>query len=165
MLFRSIASVLYAADRFESKSKIEKWLSQGYVVVLDRYVSSNQIHQGGKIAESKKQKEFLRFLDTMEFGVFGLPRPHGIIYLDVPFEISEKLLAKGKKGLSVNRAVKGKKDLAESNQKYLKDSRTSALKIVKQSNAWHRIACVPKGEMLSQEVVAEEVWNIVKKII
>ena len=38
-----IGSVLYAADRYESKPVIERWLKQGFVVVLDRYVSSNQI--------------------------------------------------------------------------------------------------------------------------
>src|SRR3990167_6836927 len=50
-----IGSTLYAADRFESKDKIMRWLRAGCVVVLDRYVSSNQIHQGGKITDAKKR--------------------------------------------------------------------------------------------------------------
>ncbi|MEK7181986.1 MAG: thymidylate kinase, partial [Patescibacteria group bacterium] len=33
-----IASSLYAFDRFETKPLIEKWLSAGYTVILDRYV-------------------------------------------------------------------------------------------------------------------------------
>lgn len=160
-----IASVLYAADRFESKPIIEKWLSKGYIVVLDRYVSANQIHQGGKIADDKKRREFLSWLDEMEFEIFGLPRPDGIIYLDVPIDVSDKLLKQGKKGLSINRAMKGKKDLAESNWKHLEDSRISALKIVKRGNHWHRIACAPKGEMLSREVIAERIWKKVKEIL
>ena len=53
-----IASVLYAADRFESKEKIGEWLRAGYVVIADRYASANQIHQGGKIANTKKEKAF-----------------------------------------------------------------------------------------------------------
>ncbi len=44
-----VASVLYAADRFESSPQIERWLKEGNIVVADRYVSANQIHQGGKI--------------------------------------------------------------------------------------------------------------------
>ena len=51
-----LASVLYAADRWETKNKIEKWLDEGKIVILDRYVSSNQIHQGGKIKNIKKEK-------------------------------------------------------------------------------------------------------------
>ena len=34
-----IASVLYAADRFQSKEKILGWLKKGEIVILDRYVS------------------------------------------------------------------------------------------------------------------------------
>src|SRR3989344_7633575 len=64
-----LASVLYAADRFESSSKIREWLQEGYVVLTDRYVSANQIHQGGKIKDPKKRKEFLSWLDKMEHGV------------------------------------------------------------------------------------------------
>src|SRR5690606_12245312 len=88
-----IASVLYAADRFESKAKLERWLQEGRVVVLDRYVSANQIHQGGKTLDPKKRKRFLEWLDRMEFGVFGLPRPDLVLYLDVPYEVSQRLLA------------------------------------------------------------------------
>ena len=47
-----IASVLYAADRWESSEEMRTWLEKGYVVIANRYVSSNQIHQGGKIKNS-----------------------------------------------------------------------------------------------------------------
>ena len=87
-----ITSVLYAADRFESSEKIKKWLNDGDTVVLDRYVSANQIHQGGKIFDTRKRKEFLLWLDEMEYGVFHLPRPHMVIYLDVPIDTSIGLL-------------------------------------------------------------------------
>jgi dTMP kinase len=159
-----IASVLYAADRFESKKDIEKWLKQGYVVVADRYVSANQMHQGGKIQDSKKRKQFLDWLDELEFGVFGLPRPDMIVYLDVPLEVSQKLLAGQQNGVK-KRYLKGKKDLAENNAKHLEDSRKSALKLVQKNNQWARIQCTRKGELLSREAVAVEVWKQVSEII
>jgi len=160
-----IASTLYAADRFESKKTLEKWLKEGNIVVLDRYVSANQIHQGGKIADDKARKKFLEWLDTMEFTVYGIPRPDIVFYLDVPQEISEKLISNGKQGLSVNQAVKGKKDLAEMNKKHLLAARESALKIVKKGNNWKRISCAPKGELLSREDIAELIWTQIKKVI
>jgi dTMP kinase len=160
-----IASTLYAADRFESKKTLEKWLKEGNIVVLDRYVSANQIHQGGKIADDKARKKFLEWLDTMEFTVYGIPRPDMVFYLDVPQEISEKLISNGKQGLSVNRAVKGKKDLAEMNERHLLAARESALKIVKKGNNWKRISCAPKGELLSREDIAELIWTQIKKVI
>ncbi|MBP6912141.1 MAG: hypothetical protein KBB88_02995 [Candidatus Pacebacteria bacterium] len=53
-----IASIAYAADRFESKDEINGWLEKGYIVISNRYVSANQIHQGGKIASKKNGKLF-----------------------------------------------------------------------------------------------------------
>lgn len=160
-----IASVFYAADRFESKKDIEKWLKEGCIVVADRYVSANQIHQGSKITHEKKRREFLKWLDQMEFGVFGLPRPDVILYLDVPREISDRLLGQKKQGASINRSVKGKKDLAESDKLHLDASRKSALKLVAESNAWIRIQCAKKNELLSREAIAEMVWEQVKKMV
>lgn len=160
-----IASTLYAADRFESKKKLDRWLQQGSIVVLDRYVSANQIHQGAKIGNDKKRKEFLEWLEKMEFGVYGIPRPDLVFYLDVPQGVADKLLSRGKQGLSVNRAARGKKDLAETNRTHLLAARESALKIVQKKNNWKRIACAPKGELLSREVIAEQIWKKVKEII
>lgn len=160
-----IGSVFYAADRFESKPKIEGWLKQGYVVVLDRYVSANQIHQGGKIRDAKKQKEFLQWLDRMEHGVFGLPRPDAIIYLDVPVAVSQRLLGLEGQTRKKTYLKKGQRDLAENNPKHLAESRENALRLVKKLNAWTRIDCAVKGEILSRESIAEKVWKAVMKTL
>lgn len=160
-----IASTLYAADRFESKALLEKWLKAGYIVVLDRYVSANQIHQGGKITDAKKRKQFLEWLDRLEFEVYGIPRPHLVCYLDVPRKISDRLLTQARQGVSMNRSLKGRKDLAEKNTAHLNAAREGALKIIRQGNMWERIACAPKGELLSREEIAEHIWNKVKNII
>ncbi|MEK7494451.1 MAG: thymidylate kinase [Patescibacteria group bacterium] len=160
-----IASSLYAFDRFETKPLIEKWLSAGYTVILDRYVSSNQIHQGGKILDSKARKKFLLWLDTLEFGILGLPRPDAILYLDVPLSVTERLLvSKGQQEKKVYLTGK-KKDTVENSQKYLSESRESALGLVKKQNNWIRIQCTKKGEMLSREEVALLVWENVRKIV
>jgi len=161
-----IASVLYAADRFESKGMIEKWLGEGYVVVLDRYVSSNQIHQGGKIHDAKRRRSFLEWLDRMEFGVFGLPRPDAVIHLHVPTEMSRRLLQE--KGATEKKSYLrdgSKKDVVESNGKYLEDSRESALRLVRKRNDWRQVECAKKGSMLTREEIAELVFGIVSQML
>lgn len=157
-----VASVLYAADRFESKHKIEKWLKDGYVVVLDRYVSANQIHQGGKIKDKKKLKEFLTWLNTLEHDVFKIPRPDQIIYLDMPVEVAQKLLG----GAGEKKTyLRGKKDSTEGSLKYQEDSKKNALTIVKQLNAWHKIPCARRGVPRTREEIHEDVWQIVSKLV
>ncbi|NTW45793.1 MAG: thymidylate kinase [Candidatus Moranbacteria bacterium] len=161
-----ITSVLYAADRFESKATIERWLRDGCVVILDRYVSSNQIHQGGKISEPRKRREFLEWLDRMEFGVFGLPRPDAIIHLHVPTEVSRRLLA-GKEAVSKKPYLRGgsRKDTLETDERYLAKSRESALRLVRRRNDWHQVECVRKGELLAREDIAEKVYEVVEGLL
>jgi dTMP kinase len=132
--------------------------------VLDRYVSANQIHQGGKITEVKERKKFLEWLENMEFGVFGLPKPDAILYLDVPIEVSEKLLEE-KTSFSKKKYSKGRRDLAESNAKHQRDARVSALKMIQKNNHWVKISCVERGVLLSREVIAERIWGAVSSAV
>src|SRR3989338_10339505 len=68
-----IASVIYEAERFESSDKIKNWLEEGNIVIANRYASANQIHQGGKISNTKKRKVFLKWLAQKEYEVFKIP--------------------------------------------------------------------------------------------
>ncbi len=149
-----IVSTLYAADRFETKSKIEQWLSDGKTVILDRYASSNQMHQGGKVKDSKKRAEFLRWLDTIEFKIFGIPRPDGIIYLATPLEFSLKLIAE-----------RGGADQAERDVQHLADTQKSALSLIKKNNAWHKVECVQSGELLPRSTIHERVYACYRGIV
>ncbi len=159
-----IISALYAADRWESKQEISDWLEKGYIVIANRYVSANQIHQGGKVHSEKERKDFLSWLDTMEYSVFKIPRPSVVIYLSLPISIVNKLIAV--RDSKQDRAYKGKKkDVHESDPKHLEDARKSALKLVKELNNFVQIDCAPKKEMLSREEIHEHVYSAVKKIV
>lgn len=159
-----IASVLYAADRFESKKKIEKWLKDGYVVVANRYASANQIHQGGKISNTKKRESFLKWLAEMEYEVFKIPKPDAIFYLDVPIPIVMKLIKERNK--NGNRSYLGKKkDVVEKDKNYMENSRKSALWLSKTQRGWTKIECAKDGRMDSRENIHEKIYAKVKKII
>lgn len=159
-----ISSVLYAADRFESSSQIKKWLDDGFNVIADRYVSSNQIHQGGKINDNKKRKEFLAWLEKMEFGIFKLPKPNAIIYLDVPVKITQELLAK-EGSQKKKKYQNGKKDLVENDLKYMEKSRQSAIKMVQGNNKWITVDCISQGELRTIEEISWEILEKALKII
>ncbi len=162
-LHPKIVSVLFAADRFESKQQIETWLKKGYTVIADRYVSSNQIHQGGKIKNPKEKKEFLKWLDTIEHKVFGLPRPDAIIYLDLPVAMSMELLKQ--KTVHRKRYLEGKRDLAENDIKHLESSRKHALSIVQKANHWIKIECSKDGKILPRGYIHELVLKEVKMML
>jgi dTMP kinase len=154
-----IASTLYAADRFETKPKLEAWLAAGKVVVLDRYVSANMMHQGAKIADATELNAFLDWLDHMEHGVFGIPRPDLIIYLEVPnnmrMELKASAVAENKHGTGV------KVDVAEADEYHQKTTEERARDIVAKKNEWHAIQCVDSDGMRSREDIHTEVYNLV----
>lgn len=159
-----IGSIIYAADRFESKELINGWLTRGYAVIADRYVSSNQIHQGGKIKDPKEKRAFLKWIDAIEHGAFGMPRPDLIVYLHLPVSLSVKLIrsasAKKKK-----RYLEGgaKMDVVESNIRYLENARRSALDTVKKNNNWVQIDCSKGNDVLPREEIHEIIFGKVKK--
>lgn len=155
-----LASVLYAADRWEAKNRIEKWLKEGRVVILDRYASSSQIHQGGKIKDAKKRKEFLKWLEEMEFNIFKIPKPEMIIFLNVPYKISKNLL----KNKSPRTYIKNaKNDKVEISRNYQESSYQQSLKLIKNGNNWIEINCVKNGKIISIGDVNDLIWGKVKK--
>ncbi len=158
-----IASTLYAADRFESAPTINEWLESGAVVILDRYVSSNMLHQGAKIYDEEELSSFLTWLDAMEHGIFAIPRPDVIVYLEVPFGVRKKLkaqaIAEGKHGNDV------KIDQAEGNDKHQEDAEQNAKRLVALHNEWRMVVCADGEEMLSREAIHEQIYETVKPIL
>jgi len=160
-----IASVLYAADRWESSEEIKNWLKKGYIIIANRYVSANQIHQAGKIKSAKKRDDFMKWLSQMEYEVFKIPKPDLTLYLDLPTKIVLKLL-KHRNSSKMKRAyLKKKKDVHEADVNFLINSRKSALKLVKEIPNFIKINCAPKNEILPREIIHEEVYEKVKKVI
>jgi dTMP kinase len=142
------ASLLYAADRLESKKVIEEWLRTKNIVISDRYVSANQIHQGGKIEDHWQRKTFTDWLSQLEYDFLRLPRPHIVVFLDASLEMARQNLAK-----------RGNLDEQEKNLAYLANSRDSALQIAEEDKTWVKITCDRGGAMLSPLLISKEIMK------
>lgn len=151
-----IVSTLYAADRQESSTKITEALVAGKVVIADRFTSSNQIHQGGKIPDSAEREAFLMWLDTMEHEIMKVPRPDAIIYLRVPVEVSLALLSN--KRSAKNGGLKdGELDMVEEDRTYLERSHEAANWLLTHQSNWSVIECMRENTMRSREDIHAEV--------
>ena len=159
-----IASVMYAADRWESSEEIRKSIKAGYIVIANRYVSANQIHQGGKIKSAKKRADFMKWLDEMEYEVFKIPRPDLTLYLSLPINIVLQLLKDRDSSKMKREYLKKKKDVHESDTNFLINSRKSALKLEKEIPNFIKVECSEKGKILSREQIHEKVYEEVEKI-
>jgi dTMP kinase len=148
-----LVSVIYAADRWESKEKILQWLKEGRIVVLDRYVSANQIHQGSRMRDGHERRTFLRWLDHLEHSVFSLPRPNLVLFLHVPAKVSQRLMG--------NRA----RDQMESDRKHQEASVRASLALVRNMNRWKKVECARGGQILSREEIHERIFKAIRPAI
>jgi len=155
------SSVLFAVDRFCTMKEIQKTIDKDSVVVFDRYVSSNMLHQGGKIHDDKELEKYLKWLEEFEFEVMKIPKPDKIFFLSVPPEITMKLIAerKGLKSMT-------EKDIQESDENHLKNAFETGTKISKMFG-WEVIDCVDheKQYIRSKEDISKEIQNKVNKLL
>ena len=78
------ASSFFAVDRFASYKR-EPWgrfYDNGGLVLMDRYTTSNAVHQGAKLSATERA-EFFRWLYDFEFRLIGLPKPDTVLYMDI----------------------------------------------------------------------------------
>ena len=155
-----IASTLYALDRQEETPKIKAALAEGKVVITDRFSSSNQIHQGGKISDPIAREEFLVWLNGMEHTTLGIPVPDAVIYFHVPLEISLKLLEEKRERKNTDG-----KDVVEKDENYLRQSYEAAKWLSERERNWHVIECAEGGAMRSRESIHEDVYRVVSGLL
>ena len=86
------ASSLYAIDRMCTyKKTLKEHYENGEIIIFDRYVQSNFIHQCCKINDESERTKFLAWADDFEFNTLKLPRPDLIFFIDMPVEKSLEL--------------------------------------------------------------------------
>ena len=149
------ASIFYACDRYAAASEIKKWLSEGKVVVCNRYVSSNMGHQAGKITDPVERDKFLEWLDHLEYQIFEIPRPDQHVLLFMPPEIGQSLV--DQKGAR-DYVGGAKRDIHEADIKHLRAA-ALAYRYVAQKNDWSIIDCAPGGGLRTVEDIHAELWQ------
>ena len=152
-------STFYAADRYVSYlTDWKKDLEEGTIIIADRYVSSNMIHQAAKIHDAEEKKAFLTWLDNFEFEIYKLPRPNITVFLNMPVEYGAKLMATRKNKIT----GKDKKDIHENDINYLEESYNNAMEIA-HNYGWNIINCVENNTIRTIDDISEEIFNLVKE--
>lgn len=146
------ASLFYAMDRYASyKQDWGPFYEAGGLVVADRYTTSNAVHQASKLLPGER-KGFLRWLFDTEYRLMGLPEPDLVLYLDMPTEITEKMMRQREAATGTHA------DIHEQDETYLKNCRAAAQEIVRDCG-WTVIRCARDGGPRSIEDIAAEVWR------
>lgn len=154
-------STMYAIDRYASfKTDWEKFYNEDGIIVTDRYVTSNMVHQASKIKDLDEKKEYLNWLEDLEYEKMGIPRPDLVIFLNMPTEMAVKLMAERKNKITGEE----KKDIHERDKEYLKESHANACKIANTYN-WKEIKCSDGERIKTIEEIGEEVFSLVEEVV
>ncbi len=153
------ASSFYAVDRYASfKRNWEKFYLDCGIIVADRYTTSNMIHQASKIEGVRAKNLYLDWLADYEYKLMKLPAPNKVIFLDMPPEYSQMLMAQRMNKITGNEA----KDIHERDKNHLSKSYENALYVAKKFD-WGHVFCVEDGNVRTIEDINEEIMNVIKK--
>lgn len=152
------SSSFYAVDRYASyKLYWEKDYLDDKLILASRYVSSNAIHQMVKLSEEEWEK-YLEWLIDYEHIKMDIPKADKVIFLDMPIEISQKLLSQRYNG------DENKKDIHESNVEYLHRCRKSAL-FAAEKLGWSVVTCNDGENPLPTEEISDKIMKIIDEVI
>jgi dTMP kinase len=154
-------ALLYAGDRFEAKNQMVEALDAGKIVLADRYVGSNMAHQTARVPAAERG-EFVKWIERLEYGIYGLPREDAVIYLRVPPLEAQKLV--GRK--TTRGYTAATHDLLEGNLRHLEDAAAMYDELAKRAN-WVSVECFDLQEqaMRAPQEIAAEILAAVEAVI
>ena len=152
------ASAFFAVDRYASfHTKWGEAYRRGGVILSDRYTTSNLAHQAVKLDIEKARRDYFSWLEDFEYVRLGLPRPDLVVFLDMPPEASDRLLAARVKET-------GAADIHEKDKNYLHrvhDAYTEAARLF----GWTRVACGEGATPRKPEDIADDVYQAVLPVL
>lgn len=158
------ASVFYACDRFAASPKMRKHLSEGGIIISNRYVSSSQIHQASKITDPDELDKFITWLDDLEFNLFNIPKPDRVFFLNMPFEVSQKLCKKKEKRAYIENDTN--LDIHEQSSEHLELAHKRATDLKNRFDYWREVKCTDnKDQLRTIEDINLEIYELLKKEI
>ncbi len=155
------ASTLYATDRLCTyKKTIKSHYENGEIILCDRYVQSNFIHQCSKLSNETEKEKYLEWVQNFEFEILHLPRPDLVFFIEMPVEKSMEL-AKSRSSYKTGET----KDIHEEDYEYMKKSYENGINLAKKYN-WTIIHCLNENnEIKSANEIHSEIMNDTLKLL
>jgi dTMP kinase len=171
-----VTSLFYALDRYDSAPEMRRWLEQGIHIISNRYTTSNLGHQAGKAKDAAERKRIVKYIESLEYGELGVPKPDLVIFLRMHPFVAQQLIAlkSGREYLNG-----GKRDIHETDRAHLEKAYESYLWVAKRDKSWAVVDCmrrVPKKKLLDPAVpplekvkgveeIHELVWKEITRIL
>lgn len=158
-----LVSLIYAADRDDAKAGMAKWLSEGHLLLADRYVMSNIAYQCAKLSSSDEKEQLKEWIFHLEYSHYGIPRPDLNIFLDVPFEFTREKLSAGRSGDERDYLLGGT-DIHEADLDFQQKVRIAYLDQAEKDASLKLVSCYDdKQGMLKPEEIFSKIIALLKR--
>ena len=148
---------LYALDRGVTwYTSLKEQYENGTTILLDRYTTSSLIYQSALIEDKIERQKFWNYVSDYEYNKLGIQEPDCVLFLHIPFDLSQKLRAQRKEYEGL------KNDLHEKNIEYLYKVYQSSLEVAQYFH-WNTIECSENNQMKKIEDVHEQIYKLIKK--
>jgi dTMP kinase len=116
------------------------------------------IHQAGKITDLGERIQFLDWLAELEFVICGIPKPDKVLFLDVPPEVSQRLVEKKEARDYIKNG--SNKDIHEADDHHMDDAYNAALQVVKHfSDTWETVECCKDRDILPIDTITKKILS------
>lgn len=157
-----LVGLIYAGDRENAKTEINKWIADDKLVIIDRYVYSNMAFQGAKLNDKTEKEKLRKWLTELEYDYYKIPKPNVSFFLDVPFSFTTNSLTNQRDGDDRN-YLQGKQDIHEADLNFQENVRQEYLSLIKTDPDFKLIECFnSQGKMLTPDIIFEKLINELK---
>ena len=160
-----VVAMLYAEDRRDAASMIRGWINDGKVVIVDRYVYSNVGYQCAKMQDNEEREKLRKWILSLEYEYFAIPRPDVSLFLDVPFAFTERKLKEQRVGDDRD-YLKGKQDIHEQSMDLQRAVRQVYIDASQYDDDMHVVDCTtPEGEMATPDEIFSRIMKVVESYL
>jgi dTMP kinase len=156
-----LVAMIYAGDRKDAADKIKGWLEKKKIVLLDRYTYSNIAYQCAKTDDQISQEKLMKWILSLEFDHFAIPKPDLNVFLDVPFSFTERKLLSNRSG-NDRTYLNGTRDIHEESLNFQKKVRDIYLKVARDDDRLAVVDCSDRSGLMQSP---EAIFSLILKLI
>ncbi len=156
-----LVAMIYAGDRKDAADKIKGWLEKKKIVLLDRYTYSNIAYQCAKTDDQISQEKLMKWILSLEFDHFAIPKPDLNVFLDVPFSFTERKLLSNRSG-NDRTYLNGTRDIHEESLNFQKKVRDIYLKVARSDDRLAVVDCRDRSGLMQSP---EAIFSLILKLI
>jgi dTMP kinase len=155
-----LVALIYAGDRMDAANMIQSWISEGNLIIVDRYVFSNIAYQCAKLNNDQEKEKLKNWILNLEYNYNKIPKPDINIFFDVPFQFTKERLTRTREG-DDRSYLQGSTDIHEADIDFQARVRETYINLAKTEQSLKLINCSDNDRMMKpQEIFKLVISNL-----